>query len=93
MAADQIVSGFEWVDYFPSYEIITGSHAGGLYYEDDYREVNSRGVAHAMRCFVKNYASRSTGRSQPERPEPQASWEPVNRDIVCDEEAIDSIRA
>ncbi|MFB9949021.1 GSCFA domain-containing protein [Rhizobium puerariae] len=92
VAADQITSRFAWVDYFPSYEIITGSHAGGLYYEADYREVNSRGVAHAMRCFVRNYASDPVARIQREGTVLPAAPEPTRRDIICDEEAIDAIR-
>ncbi|MBB3287072.1 MULTISPECIES: GSCFA domain-containing protein [unclassified Rhizobium] len=94
VAAEQIVSDFSWVDYFPSYEIITGSYAGGLYYEDDYREVNSLGVAHAMRCFVENYAVDPTDRVQRENEKASLiqTPEPSRRDIICDEEAIDSIR-
>ncbi|GES46304.1 hypothetical protein RsS62_55560 [Rhizobium dioscoreae] len=93
VVADQIVSRFDWIDYFPSYEIITGSYAGGLYYEADHREVNSRGVAHAMRCFVNNYTSdpshptdQQNAASQPITPDP------VRRDVICDEEAIDAVR-
>jgi GSCFA family len=55
VAADWMLKLFDWVDYFPSYEIITGSFSGGLYYEADSRNVNSLGVAHAMRCFLRNY--------------------------------------
>jgi hypothetical protein len=92
VAADQIISRFDWVDYFPSYEIITGSYAGGLYYEADYREVNSRGVAHAMRCFVRNYASHAPSEALSERPLPRETSDTMHRDIICDEEAIDAIR-
>jgi len=93
VVADQIVSRFDWVDYFPSYEIITGSYAGGLYYEADYREVNSRGVAHAMRCFVKNYASDPSPAVRRDTEPQTTAIEPTRRDIICDEEAIDAIRA
>ena len=92
VAADQIISRFDWVDYFPSYEIITGSYAGGLYYEADYREVNSRGVAHAMRCFVRNYASRASSEAPAELALPRETSDTAHRDIICDEEAIDAIR-
>lgn len=93
VVADQIVSRFDWVDYFPSYEIITGSYAGGLYYEADHREVNSRGVAHAMRCFVKNYTSDPSPVVRRNTEQQTAAIEPTRRDIICDEEAIDAIRA
>jgi hypothetical protein len=91
VAAEEILALFGWVDYFPSYEIITGSNAGGLYYEDDYREVNSIGVAHAMRCFVKNYVSRPA-----ETETKTASLMPVpdapQRNVICDEREIEMMR-
>ncbi|MHC1548212.1 GSCFA domain-containing protein [Phyllobacterium sp. K27] len=91
VVAEQMLARFDWVDYFPSYEIITGSYAGGLYYEDDHREVNSIGVAHAMRCFVKNYVSqpadeKSTANTMlplPEAPQPN---------VICDEREIEMMR-
>jgi hypothetical protein len=55
VAAEMITRRFDWVDYFPSYEIITGSPTSGLYYEDDAREVNALGVAHVMRLFRQHY--------------------------------------
>src|SRR3546814_611699 len=58
VAATMLARGREWVDYYPSYEIITGSYNRSVYYESDYRGVNSLGVAHAMRCFEKHYVDR-----------------------------------
>ncbi len=90
VAADVAARRYNWVDYFPSYEIITGSHAGGAYYEDDCREVSPRGVEHAMRCFVQAYVR------GPER-ETRLHDSPVlvrsdNYEMICDEEAIDIVR-
>lgn len=84
VAAEQAMRRHDWIDYFPSYEIITGSSAGGLYYENDYREVNNLGVAHAMRCFLRNYTEGGV------RQDAGAAEVAANRttDIVCDEEAI-----
>ncbi|MEP7454425.1 GSCFA domain-containing protein [Phyllobacterium sp. SB3] len=91
VVAEQMLARFDWVDYFPSYEIITGSYAGGLYYEDDYREVNSIGVAHAMRCFVKNYVSRPVedeiATTMPPLPET-----PPQSGVICDEREIEMMR-
>ncbi len=90
VAAQGAVDEFDWVDYFPSYEIITGSSTGGLYYEDDHREVNAKGVAHAMRCFVSNYVTGegASGASVPLDSSVVASFEAAG-DIICDEEALD----
>lgn len=39
------------VQYFPSYEIITGSFSHGAYFAEDLRSVRPEGVAHVMRVF------------------------------------------
>ena len=64
VAAEQVQKRLEFVDYFPSYEIITGSYNFGHYYEEDAREVNSMGVSHAMRIFFRHYAE-GAGESSP----------------------------
>lgn len=92
VVAEQMLARFDWVDYFPSYEIITGSYAGGLYYEDDYREVNSIGVAHAMRCFVKNYVSRSANEEIAATTLPLPPEPPQRGGVICDEREIEMMR-
>lgn len=87
VVADQVMRRHDFVDYFPSYEIITGSYAGGLYYEDDYREVNRIGVAHAMRCFLENYTEGSERKVVM-----SASAISAPSSVVCDEEAIAAMR-
>jgi hypothetical protein len=105
VVAEMAVARHEWVDYFPSYEIITGSYAGGLYYEEDDREVNALGVAHVMRSFLKNYtAGRETssagsgdrasdGASDRESRPTAADIARTNAaGIVCDEEVLAAAR-
>lgn len=87
VVADQVSSGRDWIDYFPSYEIITGSYAGGLYYEHDHREVNHLGVAHAMRCFLNNYVD-----ERERRPTIMAPEMGGNSTVVCDEEVLAQVR-
>lgn len=89
VVSDMAIRRFDWVDYFPSYEIITGSHASGRYYESDAREVSHLGVAHAMRCFFDNYVE---GRIRPANPT-SASTPRSSEGLICDEEAIDAVRA
>ncbi|WP_245582411.1 GSCFA domain-containing protein [Neorhizobium lilium] len=95
IAAQEYVEKYDWVDYFPSFEIITASSTGGMYFESDYREVSPLGVAHAMRCFVRNYTSgaerveiEEIRDSRPERKNPGTGEMPA---IICDEEAIDAV--
>ncbi len=89
VAAETALQAFDWVDYFPSYEIITGGFNFGRYYEADLREINRAGVSHAMRCFLQNYAEGYAERQAAPRmstPAPRASAE-----VVCDEESIEKV--
>lgn len=87
VVAEQVMQGRDWVDYFPSYEIITGSYAGGLYYEADHREVNHLGVAHAMRCFLNNYVDKGERRATVSAPDMGGS-----SSVICDEEVLAQVR-
>jgi hypothetical protein len=89
VVADMLWRRHEWVEYFPSYEIITGNYNNSFYYERDYRGINKLGVDHAMLCFLKHYTSTGEhhGLESIVAPPPDASG-----DIVCDEEAIDQLR-
>ncbi len=89
VAAETALQEFAWVDYFPSYEIITGGFNCGRYYEEDLREINRAGVSHAMRCFLNNYAegyAEQQAKPQVYMPTPRCSAE-----VVCDEETIEKV--
>lgn len=89
VAAEDAWRRFDFVDYFPSYEIITGSYNAGAYFEDDHREVNALGVAHAMRCFVAHYLEgREPGAASVFVPPSVGD----GSSLVCDEEALDQVR-
>jgi hypothetical protein len=94
VAADTLARELEWVDYFPSFEIITGSFNAGAYYQADAREVTDAGVAHVMRCFARHYLSDDSalGKTSDGAGELESAAAVRSRaDIVCDEEAIDQI--
>ncbi|HQS97033.1 MAG TPA: GSCFA domain-containing protein [Novosphingobium sp.] len=86
IAADMAIRDHDWVDYFPSYEIITGSFAGGLYYGPDHREVNALGVAHAMRCFMLNYTAEGSSGDAP--PVSLFDDHQASRSVICDEDVL-----
>lgn len=96
VAAEMATRNFDWVDYFPSYEIISGSFSGGLYYEQDRRNVNSLGVAHAIRCFMRHYAEGGKRNAAPHLSsaifDHSAGSHQRARDIVCDEEILGRAR-
>jgi hypothetical protein len=52
VAAEEIQGRYAGVQYFPSYEIITGPHSGGRYFGADKRSVTEYGVAQVMKVFM-----------------------------------------
>ena len=59
VAAEELARGSENVYYFPSFEIITGSHSRGAYFADDMRGVTEEGVDHVMRVFLSRIAGQA----------------------------------
>lgn len=93
VVADEMWRQYDHVDYFPSFEIITGSYNRGAYFADDLREVEEKGVAHVMKKFMAHYAGEGEESGGAVAGDVQARA--VNNaprstlfDIVCDEEAI-----
>jgi GSCFA family/Polysaccharide biosynthesis enzyme WcbI len=95
VAAENVKALYPHVEYFPSFEIITGSFNKGKYFEDDLRSVTDEGVAHVMRLFLKHYmADEAAAQVNPSVAAIlTGSQEKTEKkknlfDIVCDEEAI-----
>ena len=95
VAAQSLVGANDFVHYFPSYEIITGSFNRGRYFAEDLRNVTEEGVAHVMRLFLKHAAD--AGQAAQEEP---AAREADTHDtmmrhaaafveVECDEAALD----
>jgi len=90
-AADEIVQKNVQCEYFPSYEIITGLHTKGCYFENDLRSVKAEGVEQVMGLFLSHYAaSLSTNMSEflAFAAELEQESSAINK-VICDEEAID----
>jgi GSCFA family/Polysaccharide biosynthesis enzyme WcbI len=87
VAAQEIVQRNPLCDYFPSYEIITGNHTKGSYFESDLRSVKTEGVDHVMRLFLAHYASEKQGNSFDQD---LMLENMLVSEVVCDEEAIDA---
>ncbi len=94
VVADEI-SRLPGCSYFPSYEIILGSHNGNRYFEADLRSVRPEGVDNVMRLFFRHYVSNTTAdkrlpplfRPQPPAQVVAAELADLNK-VICDEEAI-----
>ena len=52
--ADTCFREYSYVDYFPSYEIITGSQSQGLFFREGARDVSPDGVSCVMDYFFKS---------------------------------------
>ena len=90
VAASDCVSKRTGVCYFPAFEIITGPHAGGRYFDDDLRSVTKAGVNHVMRVFFSHFGGSSpSGREIGKLHHLKAELEAVG-DIICDEETLNS---
>jgi hypothetical protein len=100
VVADTACRQFSDVDYFPSYEIITGPQARGRYFTADLREVTPEGVAHVMRLFSRHYLTGSalTGnaaigeiRTSATGPENTSQSQELAElvKVMCDEVALD----
>ena len=59
--AGDVAAGFAAVQYFPSYEMITGGFNRGAYFAEDLRSVRPEGVAHVMRVFRERLVLDATG--------------------------------
>lgn len=74
------------VDYFPSYEIITGALARGAYFEDNLRSVSADGVAAAMSNFFAEHDPGGAPKAEPAvKPQPRRARKKTKEDIVCED--------
>jgi GSCFA family/Polysaccharide biosynthesis enzyme WcbI len=92
VAAEKAQKQYLNVEYFPSFEIITGSYNRGAYFDDDLRTVKDEGVAHVMRLFLKHYMADQSEQT-PATVVTYIADKLIDKkrslfDIVCDEEAI-----
>jgi len=92
VAAEEAERQFDWVQYFPSFEIITGPQARGRYFAPDLRSVTEAGVEQVMRLFLARHAGieRPAPPAAPAEPEEDAHLAEMERLVQanCDEEAL-----
>lgn len=90
VAAGIAANDYPLVDYFPSYEIITGAHNGHQFWDTDLRSVTPHGVAVVMQEFKRAYLGVAADATQiadrAPTPDLRAEHEAL-RDVICDEEA------
>jgi hypothetical protein len=93
VAADEAHRRFDFVDYFPSYELIAPATSIHDHYEPDRRSVTDAAVAHVMRVFTHHYvrgdawAAPSSGTLTPGAAR-ALSTAVADYPVICDEEAV-----
>lgn len=87
-AAGEIYAAFDFVDYFPSYELVAAPAMRGMFFEPNLREVSAAGVEIVMRHFFSEHDAPGGGEA-----EPSAAKEDDDFAVVCDEERIDPVAA
>lgn len=96
VAAQNLVSRDDRIDYFPSYEIVTAPQTRGRYFGPDARSVTEEGVAHVMRLFLKHYGAAAPATdAAPSRADANAAFRKqaaALAEAFCDEEALDDRR-
>jgi hypothetical protein len=100
VAAQRLSRTYDNVQYFPSYEIITGQPTKGRYYESDLRSIREEGVDHVMSVFLKSMVDDGPV-IVPQEPSAEAEdladqallqASRAFAEVVCDEELIERNR-
>ena len=100
-AVEDLKKSWSFVDYFPSFEIITWTLNNPSYYQPNKRSVSDIGVTHVMKCFFEAYtehhfeADLNSSSSAVEPVSGTVKIEGVDADtsitdddVVCDEERV-----
>lgn len=83
-AAGELQANFDNVDYFPSFEIVSGIPARSMFFNPDLRIVNQCGVDYVMTHFFKQHVPFD----HKETVEVDAT---ASRDVVCDEMLLEQM--
>jgi hypothetical protein len=94
---------FDFVDYFPSYEIINATPFRGTFFESNQRSINHVGVDHVMNCFFNcltaKFPMEATPYDNPARPlghsrtnvaRTEGHEQATSGDVVCEEELLNA---
>lgn len=95
VAAQEICQAFPKVDYFPSYEIMTGTQSEPAFFQADLREPTAAGVEYVMTTFKQHYMGHgdlSAARAHsPAAPLDLARYQAGLKHIICDEDLLDRL--
>jgi len=76
---------YDYVDYFPSYELVTSHPMRSMFYNPNLRSVSSKGVAHVMSVFFNAIGENESDENQSPAPDRTESVADDEERIHCDE--------
>jgi len=90
--AGELYQTYDYVDYFPSYELVASHPMRAMFYMPNLRAVALQGVAHVMDVFFSSIGDTSLAEEEPFQGSGQ-SERPVkaNDDVVCEEEILEMV--
>ena len=68
--AGELYDSHDFIDYFPSYDMVTGPASRGSFYKEGMREVSPEGVAYVMSHFLSEHPSPLEAPAAPSDPAP-----------------------
>jgi hypothetical protein len=86
--AGKLAQENDWVDYFPSYEIVTAPVFGGSAYADNQRSIRPEGVSFVMNHFFETIAP-GVGHDRGAVTGPGSALA-TEEDVVCEEVLLDA---
>ena len=94
--AEEMVLKWDHVDYFSSYEVITGTFNNKSYYSQNKRHIEPIGVNHVMKLFFRHFTDlnlndfcEENGAKSIKDITPKSSL--FKKDTICDEEKLNLI--
>ncbi|MES2997116.1 MAG: GSCFA domain-containing protein [Verrucomicrobiota bacterium] len=87
--AGQLAADYDYIDYFPSYEIINSPCFRGMFFEPNLRSVNRKGVEFVMDSFFHCLGA-TFGQPTPLRAKKKGRTVAADKDVVCEEELLGS---
>ena len=92
-AAGELSMGYDDIDYFPSYEIITNPWSSAVYYEGNLRSVKKEGVDIVMNTFLEAHLGDAAKAIAKPHGIPDVSTEQTrdfSEDVICEEALLDA---
>ena len=92
--AGQLAAEHDFIDYFPSYEIVMNQTARGVFYESNLRSIRAEGVDAVMKIFFASHARMAeaspVATSEAEKSSADAPRQKLDAEIQCEEAILEA---